>query len=412
VPDDAPRWMPTDKLVTLGDVMSTGDLQGDGSAPVGVFLRTPPDLYYGSRGSVIFHMDYRYNPVPLANESTLQVYMNTAYVSSTPMPHADKASARLETDIPIPRPDMRPFSQTLSLKFIFQIAQKGKCQDTAPLNLQGAIIKDSYLDIRGIPHLAELPELELFSNAGFPFTRYKDLSETAVVLPDNPGSDEIEMFLTLMGHFGAATGYPAIDVTVAGPDGLKSDGKRDYIVLGTVEDQTAFNTLNTHLPVQISTSGLKISDTQGFFAPLEHAWWKVRSSDHVQSGELETSGALPDALIEGLEWPRGSGRSVVVIALRDHAVIPTFLSTFLRVASSSDISQSVSVLHGTQFVSYRIGSDFYKLGSLSVWTYLQLFFSAYPAAMVGLVIIACILLAALTRVALRRRARLRLQGED
>ncbi|MEZ2346356.1 UDP-forming cellulose synthase catalytic subunit [Terriglobus sp. RCC_193] len=411
-PDDAPRWMPTDRLTTVGQLMQTGDLQGDGSVPVGVFMRLPPDLYYGSRANLIFHMDYRYNPVPLANESTLQVYMNTAYVSSTPMPHADRASARLETEIPVPRVDMRPFSQTMSLKFVFQIAKKNKCQDTAPLNLQGAIIKDSYLDIRGIPHLAVLPDLELFSNAGFPFTRYKDLSQTTFILPDNPGADEIEAYLTLMGHFGAATGYPAIDVTVEGPDGLKSDGKKDYIVLGTVEDQTAFAKLNDHLPVQPSTGGLKISDTQGFFAPLEHAWWKVRSSDHVKTGELEVSGGLPDALIEGVEWPARSNRSVVVIALRDHSVIPAFLTTFLRVNSSSDISQSVAVLHGTQFVSYRIGNDVYKVGSLSIWTRLQLFFSEFPASVVLLVIVACILLAALIRVSLRRRARLRLQGED
>jgi cellulose synthase (UDP-forming) len=375
-------------------------------------MRLPPDLYYGSRANILFHMDYRYNPVPLSNESTLQVYMNTAYVSSTPMPHADKASARLETEIPIPRVNMRPFSQTMSLKFVFQIAKKNKCQDTAPLNLQGAIVKDSYLDIRGIPHLAVLPDLELFSNAGFPFTRFKDLSETAVVLPDNPGADEIEMFLTMLGHFGAATGYPAIDVTVTGPEGLKADGNKDYIVMGTVEDQTAFSTLNSHLPVQVNTSGVKIQDTQGFFAPLEHAWWKVRSSDHVQSGELEVSGALPDALIEGIEWPARSNRSVVMIALRDHSVIPTFLTTYLRVSSTSDISQSVSVMHGTQFVSYRIGNDAYKIGSLSILTRLQLFFSEFPASVVLLVIVACILLAALIRVALRRRARLRLQGED
>ncbi|MEK6399139.1 MAG: cellulose biosynthesis cyclic di-GMP-binding regulatory protein BcsB, partial [Terriglobus sp.] len=232
------------------------------------------------------------------------------------------------------------------------------------------------------------------------------------ILPDNPGADEIEAFLTLMGHFGAATGYPAIDVTVSGPDGLKEDGKKDYIVLGTVEDQTAFARLNQHLPVQINTSGLKISDTQGFFAPLEHAWWKVRSSDHVNTGEIEVSGGLPDALVEGLEWPARSNRSVVMIALRDHSVVPTFLTTFLRVSSSSDISQSVAVLHGTQFVSYRIGNDVYKVGSLSLWTRMQMFFSEFPASIVLLVVICCILMAALIRVTLRRRARLRLQGED
>lgn len=182
--------------------------------------------------------------------------------------------------------------------------------------------------------------------------------------------------------------------------------------MGTVEDQPALGTLNNSLPVQINTSGLHVQDTQGFFAPLQHAWWKVRSSDHVNTGQLETAGGLPDAMVEGIEWPRHSGRSVVVIALRDHTVTPTFLTTFLRVSQSSDIAQSVSVLHGTQFVSYRIGNDAYHVGDLSLWIRLKLLLSEFPALVVVAVVIVCLLLAALLRVALRRRARKRLQGDD
>ena len=166
------------------------------------------------------------------------------------------------------------------------------CTDTAPYNLKGAILKDSYLDIRGIPHLAVLPNLELFANAGYPFTRKADLSDTAVVLPDTSGPDEIEMYLTLMGHFGAQTGYPVLNVGVTNADGMKTDGRKDYLVLGTVEDQPALSKLNPSLPVMVDGSGLHIQDTQGFFAPLQHAWWKVRSSDHIQSGQLETAGGL------------------------------------------------------------------------------------------------------------------------
>lgn len=414
LPDDAPRWLPTDTKdpVNIGRIMNTGDLQGDGSVPVGVYFRIPPDVINYAPANIPFHLEYRYNPVPLANESTLQFYANAAYVSSTPMPHSEKASAVLKTEIPIPSVNMRPFSNSLMLKFVFQIAKKNKCQDTAPLNLQGAVLKESYLDLRDIPHLAALPDLELFANAGYPFTRMKDLSETVAVLPDNPGADEIELFLTLMGHFGAQTGYPVTNVSVTGSDGLRGDGSRDYLVLGTPEDQPALNALSGRLPVQIQSSGLRVEDTQGFFAGLRNAWWKVRSSDHVQTGQLETSGGLPDALMEGIEWPKRSERSVVVIALRDRTVIPTFLTTFLRVAQTSDIGQSVSVLHGTQFSSYRIGNDNYHVGSLGVWTYLKLFFAKYPWAVVILVIVACILLATLLRVWLRRRARLRLQGED
>ncbi len=409
-PDDAPRWLRTDKTVHLGDIAQTGDLQGDGAVPLRAYMRLPPDLYYDKQQNIPFHMGYRYNSIPISNDSTLQVYINDAYVSSTPMPHTERASAKLETVVPIPVSNMRPFSNSLMMKFIFLLPKKGRCQDVAPYNLQGSILKDSYLDLEGIPHLAVLPNLEIFSNAGYPFTRRADLSDTAVVLPDTPASDEIEMFLTFMGHFGAQTGYPVLNVTVTNNDGMRSDGSKDYLVMGTVEDQPALGRLNQALPVVVDGSGLHIQDTQGFFAALQHAWWKVRSSDHVQSGQLETAGGLPDALMEGIEWPSGSNRSVVVMAVRDHASIPNFLQTFLKNSQSSDISQSVSVLHGARFVSYRIGNDVYKVGSLSLWIHLNMLFSEFPWLVVVTALVICFLMATILRSLLRGRARARLQG--
>ncbi len=413
-PDDAPRWLSTEHKTTIGDITEGNDLQGDGSVPVAAYMRIPPDLYldYGPKANLSYHMSYRYNGIPLAMESSLQVYMNNLYVSSTPMPHTDQGSAQIDTIVPVPRVNMRPFSNSLMHRFVFQIAKKGKCQDTAPLNLQGAVLKSSYLDIADIPHWVSLPDLQRFANAGYPFTRKADLADTAVVLPDTPAVDEIEMFLTFMGHFGAQTGYPVLNVTVTNAAGMKSDRNKDYILMGTVDDQPALKLVNDSLPVKIEDTGLRIQDTQGFFAPLQHAWWKVRSSDHVQSAQLETAGGLPDALIEGLEWPSGSSRSVVVMALRDHTVVPTFLNTFLKYSQSSDIDQSVSVLHGNKFSSYRIGSDVYHVGSLSFWIRLNILFSEYPGLVVLGVILLCIMMAALIRANLRRRARVRLQGND
>ena len=37
----------------------------------------------------------------------------------------------------------------------------------------------------GIQHFAEMPKLERFAEAGYPFTRYADLSKTAVVMGNN-----------------------------------------------------------------------------------------------------------------------------------------------------------------------------------------------------------------------------------
>ncbi len=182
--------------------------------------------------------------------------------------------------------------------------------------------------------------------------------------------------------------------------------------MGTVDDQPAIGKLNKSLPVQVDNGNLHIQDTQGFFAPLQHAWWKVRSSDHIQSGQLETAGGLPDAMIEGIEWPSGSSRSVVLIALRDHSVVPKFLDVFLKYSQYSDISQSVAVLHDKRFSSYRIGNDVYHVGSLSWWIRLNMLFSEFPWMVVISTAVVCLLMAGLIRAYLRRRARTRLQGNE
>ena len=132
----------------------------------------------------------------------------------------------------------------------------------------------------------------------------------------------------------------------------------------------------------------------------------------MQSAQLETSGGLPDALIEGIEWPSGSGKSVVVMALRDHTVATNFMNVFLKTSQSSDIDQSVSVLKGNRFTSYRIGNDVYHVGTLSWWRRFNILFSEYPWLVVIAVVVFCGLMAALIRSNLRRRARVRLQGND
>ena len=408
-PDDAPRWLSTETVTPFGDILDAGNLETNGTGPIAIYPRLPPDLYYGSRQNLNLHLTYRYNNVPLADGSTLQVNVNGSYVGSTPLPPTGKT--QLETVVPVPISTIRPFSNSLLMRFLFKLAKKNECQDSGPgNNLNGSILKDSYLDIQGIPHWATLPNLEIFANAGYPFTRRADLSDTAVVLPDTATAEEIEMYLTLMGHFGAQTGYPVLNVSVTNADGMTSDRTKDYLVLGTVDDQPAINRLNPSLPVGVDGSGLHIQDTQGFFAPLQHAWWKVRSSERVQPGQLETDGGMPDALIEGIEWPARSKRSAVVIVLRDQDMVSNFLSTFLKTSQSSDISQSVSVLHGSRFSSYRIGDDIYHFGALSPWFQLTMFFKDNQWLMVLAVLGFCLLIAAILRAILRRKARLRLQG--
>ncbi|HEV2618370.1 MAG TPA: cellulose biosynthesis cyclic di-GMP-binding regulatory protein BcsB, partial [Acidobacteriaceae bacterium] len=408
VPDDAPLWLSTE---TRGGAAQPEDLQNDGSGQASMYMRLPPDLAFGQRRNLGLHLSYRYNGIPLGADSTLQVYVNGAFVSSTPLPHTDHASSVIDTVVPVPVVDLRPFSNTITFQFAFRRARNGGCSSEPPMNLQGTILKDTYLDISGIEHAAVLPNLELFANAGYPFTRSADLAQTAVVLPDQPSPAELELFLTLMGHFGAQAGYPALRVTVTDAAGMTADGGRDYLVLGTsASAQPALKVLGGAVPVEVSGDTLAIHDTQRVFDAA--GWWRGNWFGRGESGQLTAQGGLPDGLLEGIEWPVGSRRSVVAVIPRDDAAIANFVPAFLAKSQTGEIAQSVSVLRGADFSSYRMGGGRYRVGRISLLGYLSAIFEDAPWLIGVVTVIFCFLMAALMQAMLRRHARERLQGGD
>jgi cellulose synthase (UDP-forming) len=409
-PDDAPRWARSDQTIPLWDYATTDQLQGDGTAPLNVYFRVPPDIFYSDRPNAKLALAYRYNSIPIGPISSMQVKINTAFLGSVPLISGQEASRKVETDIPVPVVNLRPFSNSLSFDFTFQLLKKGGCQDTTPINMQGAILRDSYLDLRGYPHYAPLPNLEIFANAGFPFTRYADLSETTVVLPPTPSEQEIETFVTLMGHFGRQTGFPALRVVVAGADAMHQGARTDFLIIGAGNDQPGFDKLAGHLPVTLHSGQVQVHDTQGFFAPmLHHAWWKLRTNEHTESGDLLASGT-PDAVIEGIKSPYTlEPHSIVAIHFRDDTQFEPFMATFLNVQQSSDISGSVSVLHGAQFQSFRVGAEVYHVGVLPWWTQMRLWMMPYPWLVASFSILLAFLMAIWIRQWLRGRARVRLR---
>ena len=410
-PDDAPRWARTDKTIALWDYASAEQLQGDGTAPLNVYFRIPPDIYYPTEGpDTRLHVVYNYNSVPIGPISSMQVRVNDAFMGSIPLIPGKETSRRMQTDVPVPVVNLRPFSNTLSFDFTFQLLKDAGCKNTTPINMQGAILRDSYLDLRDYPHWAPMPNLELFANAGFPFTRVADLSETTVVLPLAPTEQEIETFVTLMGHFGRQTGFPGLRVTVAGPDALHEGANTDFLIIGTGDDQPAFDTLGSHLPVSLGSGQVQVRDTQGFFVNLlHHAWWKLESNEHTESGSL-IAGGTPDAVIEGIKSPYdiAGSRSIVAIHFKDGAAFEPFMDKFMEVQQAHDISDSVAVFHGSQFESFRIGSTVYHVGVLPWWTYLALWFTVRPWLAALIVIALAFMVAFWVRQWLRARARARL----
>ena len=416
--DDAPLWLRTDGVSPFWNYSVDNALQSDGSGTLPVYLRIPPDLYVGDTSTIPLHLDYRYNAVPLAAGSTMRISANGSLVNELSLPQRDNPKQTLDATVAVPLVNMRPFANTFLFNFFFQIAKAAPCRTTPPVNLQGALLRSSYLDLRGLHHWISMPNLELFANAGFPFTRFADLSQTVIVMPPRVSGEEIGLYLMMVSYFAEQTGYPALRLQVEDSAGLGKDA--DYLILGNPIDQPAFEPLNQHLPVAVNQDAISVQDTGGFFATIESAWWQVAemrpdwwwklTKGQGKAGLVASLGESPDAVIQGIESPWKSGRSVITVTIKNDNAATVFSSAFLKSSGSANISDSVSVLQGSEFTSYRLGDSFYQVGHLPWWTQVRYWLKEFPWLIVLLTFVLGLFVVPWTRARLDRRTQARLEG--
>ncbi len=368
-PDDAPRWLNTDRLISLWSYSSEQAMQSNGSAPIPVYFRVPPDLYYGETQNLNLRMSYRYNARPLADGSALRAFLNGTLINEAPLPPGQDYADR-ERTVVLPAATMRPFGNTFLFSFDFIPSNPNDTGQDAAQKLQGSILKESALDIRGLDHWARMPNLELFANAGFPFTRKADLADTTIVMPVQPSPNEIAMLLYLMSHCGMQTGYPALRVNIAGPDAVMR-GDQDYLILGGTDDQPAFGPIDPALPVTLDVNGVHVKGQGTYLSKLSQLWLKLVPGA-ARSSVPTNIGGLPAMMLEGIESPFYPGRSIVVVALRNDDAVEQFANVFLERSQSSDISHSVSLLRDKQFESYAMESAVYHVGYISKYSLLRI----------------------------------------
>ena len=100
---------------------------------------------------------------------------------------------------------------TLTVEFTYDSVRLRDEKLSVP---EAGVLKTTELMVKGMPHFAAMPSLDMFANTGFPYTRFADLSQTLVLLPGAPTTDEVGLYLTMAGFMGAQTGYPALRIEV------------------------------------------------------------------------------------------------------------------------------------------------------------------------------------------------------
>jgi cellulose synthase (UDP-forming) len=415
--DDAPRWAALQTDAPLWSKTEGASRTSDGSGPVQIFLRVPPDLYAADKLNVNLHLDYHYSPTAILPGSALLLRANGAAVGSIAL---KPGTTRAKADVPLQTVNLRPFSNSISAQWSLERQHGTHCDQAVPANVSGTsfsgtIEGTSYLDLHGLSHWAAMPNLELFSNAGFPFTRFADLSQTVVVLPDRPSPQEIELYLTLLAHFSAQTGYPALRVTVANAAAMNAGADADFLIIATGPEDAAIAQLADRMPVRVDGQQLIVRQTGDWIATLHSAWqsFRERFGDAPEHRDLRNlSGDAPDALIEGFESPYAARRSIVVLELKDAAAYGPFLNSFLDSIHSSAISNDVAVLEGGSFQSFHAGDSAYSLGERPWLTWLKVSLIHGPWFMVLGLVIFSLLTAARMQARFRQLSKVRLHLEE
>lgn len=422
-PYDAPRWLPTDRPVHLGEIMQPQDLQVAGLVPdlIRVNFRVSPDIFTWHSKGVPLDLKFRYTPQPSPTKSTLNININDEFVRSVPL--GRKMSGELSQEVMLPvlqkglvvtkqvlfiPPYQVGADNQLQFHYYFEYKKEGECRDAILDNLRGAIDPDSTIDFSKFPHYAALPNLAYFANAGYPYTRLADLAETAFILPDAPTPAEIETYLTLLGRMGNSTGYPATRMAVAGADQADGLKDRDIVLIGTRSDEPLLKAWAKYMPFGMTDGQRTVNIPSPFDRLLDR--WAGRDIDASlrKAGELVLQGNGMLGAIMAFESPIDKGRSVVVITGDDDRSLLDATKPFTDPDGIRKIQGDLVIVNGTDLGGFSIGPT-YHVGHLPLVTRIIWFLSGQPLLMVLIVLAASILVAAVIYRALKRHAQARLK---
>ncbi|MGF6778221.1 cellulose biosynthesis cyclic di-GMP-binding regulatory protein BcsB [Paraburkholderia sp. GAS334] len=366
-PYDAPRWIPVDRPVAFKELVDNpNQLQVSGGSPdaIRVNLRVPADLYSWSGAGVPLNLRYRYTAPTVANNSALAVEINEQLVKSYRLQPAGAEDAHGRLQLPLLSGtgsrssnalDIPAFrvgsSNQLQLRFNLDSQKTGLCAAVASNPAQAAVDPDSTIDFSNFVHYAQMPNLAYFANSGFPFTRYADLAQTAVVISDHPSPEELEAMLTMMGHMGQWTGFPALRVQIARPSEVPQFADRDLLMIGGAATSPVLDGWRHALPLTI---GAADGITHASFSVKER--WRNGTQLTDGSARLDESGPL--AALLGFQMPGSKGRSVVALASTDRHQLADVLDILEKADLVSQVQGDVALVRHGEVESMRVGESY------------------------------------------------------
>lgn len=423
VPYDAPNWVRTDRPVTFGELKTyEQQLQSTGMEPasINLSLNLPPDLYLLRSTGIDMDLKYRYTMPAVKDSSRMDISLNNQFLQSFSLNSTqdiNKLMMRLpvlqglldgKNDVSIPALRLGAMNQ---LRFDFQYANPmpggtiDSCVTFQPVQNHVVLGDDSTIDFSHYYHFLPMPDLRTFANAGFPFTRMADLSDTAIVMPKKPSEEQLSTLLNTVAVIGGQTGLAGTSMTIIDDGSQIKDKDADLLLIGSIPPSLK-DDKKVDLLVDATQSWVK--------TPIRHNDLPsiyLDADDRSASVQTEISSSGPMAAIVGFESPYYKQRSVVALLADSDKGYDLLNDALNDSGKRAAMFGSVSVIRESGVNSLRVG-DVYYVGHLPWFERVWFALSNHPVLLAIFAAISIVLLAWVMWRLLRIISRRRLDPED
>lgn len=422
-PYDAPNWVRTDRKVTFGELKTyEQQLQSSGLVPdsINVALNLPPDLYLLRANGIDMNLNYRYTMPPIKDSSRMDVNLNDQFLQSFSLSSTQEVSNLIlrlpvlqglldgKSEMTIPALRLGAMNQ---LRFDFQYMNPmpggsiDNCITFQPVSNHVVIGDDSTIDFSKYYHFIAMPDLRVFANAGFPYSRMADLTDTLIVVPKTPTEGQVATLLSSVGGIGAQTGLAAINMQVTDDGSKIKDKDADLLLIGAIpaelKDESKINLL-----VEATKSWVKM--------PMRHYDLpSIYPDDEARTPNTRTdiTSSGPMAAIISFQSPYYDQRSVIAL-LADSARGNELLNGALNdTGKRAAMFGSAAVIRESGVNSLRVG-DIYYVGHLPWFERIWFALSSHPVLLAILAAVSIVLLAWVLWRMLRIVSRRRLHLDD
>lgn len=407
-PYEAPRWVKSNKAIRLGDLTEGADLvfEGENEATQVVSFRLAPDLFAEFTRAIPLVVDYRVSVPPGAPIPELMVELNHRIIGRLAVPEPAQRPTLQHARFDIHPSQLSGYNE-LRLHANFSPDGRG-CKPLGPVLPRVVIEGSTVLHVEKLHHFAVMPDVKLFVYDGFPFTRFADLRETAVLLAPQPRPAELGLLLSAFAHVSAVTGELPKHAVFANSSSTyeKAGRNRDLLVVASGSWHPWLRSHADKLPFTYTPGGLAprrpwrpgvlLNYLTGFAAFVQLP--QARRFAQTVSPVLGVAGA---------ESPWAADRNTVLLLATENSQVPALVDAMGHAEAS--LAGGDLLLAGTARRGAFVLGPRTTRGELPLWRKGRWFFATQWLLLVPMLIVPALFLVRRSARALELLAQRRLQ---